>query len=308
MQQGWIKLHRSILENFLWQEKRTFNRSEAWLELLLTASYEDRKVLISGQPVNVKAGQTATTMAYLAEHWGWSRKKVKGFFDLLVQEEMIATQCTSKYTLVTILKWGFYQNQDTPEEQQKNIKSTTEEHQKNTIKEIKNIKNINNKPYSGDGGGGSKTRARASEESLPVDKAPLEAGAAEAADSHPICYPPEVRAYVDALFAQYRTKRPSNADYDRAIPYACRPAYDENGESYPVLDEEKAKLLEYAFEQGTENGNTSWRYISGMYKRFAERGIETVEDANRYEWQRATGQTPKEFIDRFYGSDNLCEI
>lgn len=174
--------------------------------------------------------------------------------------------------------------------------------------EIDSDSENHNKPYSGDGGGGSKTRARASEESLPVDKAPLEAGAAEAADSHPICYPPEVRAYVDALFAQYRTKRPSNADYDRAIPYACRPAYDENGESYPVLDEEKSKLLEYAFEQGTENGNTSWRYISGVYKRFAERGIETVEDANRYEWQRATGQTPKEFIDRFYGSDNLCEI
>lgn len=126
-----------------------------------------------------------------------------------------------------------------------------------------------NKPYSGDGGGGSKTRACASEESLPVDIAPLEAGAAEAADSHPICYPPEVRAYVDKLFAQYRTKRPSNADYDRAITYACRPAYDDNGERYPVLDDEKSRLLEYAFEQGTENGNTSWRYISGVYKRFA---------------------------------------
>lgn len=158
-----------------------------------------------------------------------------------------------------------------------------------------------NKPYSGDGGGGSKTRACASEESLPVDIAPLEAGAAEAADSHPICYPPEVRAYVDKLFAQYRTKRPSNADYDRAITYACRPAYDDNGERYPVLDDEKSRLLEYAFEQGTENGNTSWRYISGVYKRFAERGIETVEDANRYEWQRATGQTPEHFLNHFYG-------
>lgn len=128
MQQGWIKLHRSILDNPLWQEKRTFNRAEAWLELLLTANYEEGKIFISGQPVEIKPGQVATTMAYLAEHWGWSRKKVKGFLDVLEKEGMVAVKCTSKYTLITILKWGFYQNQGTTEEHQKHNRRTSKEH------------------------------------------------------------------------------------------------------------------------------------------------------------------------------------
>lgn len=291
MQHGWIKLHRSILENFLWQEKRVFSRAEAWLELLLTASYEDRKILISGQIVEVATGQIANTMVYFSEHWGWSRKKVKGFLDLLEHEEMITVECTSKYTLITILKWGFYQNIGTSEEHQKSTKGTSEEHQKSTNKELNNINNINN-IYSG----GSGERAR---ESKTVDNAPLEVGAVDTADDHPTCYP-EVYAFAKELFSRYRSNHPTSADIDRIIEYSCVPKYDDNDNSYPVLDKQKAALLQYAFEQAAENGNTNWNYIYGIYRNFQKRGIETVDDANRYEFMRNQGRTVEEFLSDFF--------
>ncbi|MBP3342294.1 MAG: DnaD domain protein [Peptococcaceae bacterium] len=294
MQQGWIKLHRSVLENFLWQEKRIFSRAEAWLELLLTASYEDRKILISGQTVEVKTGQVVNTMLHFAEHWGWSRKKVKGFLDVLEREEMIAVKCTTKYTLITILKWDFYQNQGTTEEQQKNIKGISEEQQKSTIKELKNINNINNILC----GGAGDACAR---EAMPVDNAPLEVGAGETADDHPICYPPEVQSYANNLFAQYRGKPPTKADLRRIAEYACRPEYDENGNRYAMLDKQRAELLRYAFEQATEHGNTSWNYIYGIYRKFNQRGIESLEDAYHYAYRREQGQTVDDFLNNFYG-------
>lgn len=141
MQQGWIRLYRSMLDNFLWQEKRTFNKAEAWVDILLRANFEKGTMLINGVKLSLEPGQFATTVLHLSERWGWSRTKVNGFLDVLVHEHMIDIKKTSKYTLITILKWGFYQQ----EEQQKDIKKTSKEQQKNIKKtQTKNVKNIKN--------------------------------------------------------------------------------------------------------------------------------------------------------------------
>jgi len=141
MQQGWIKLHRSLLDNFLWQEKRTFNKAEAWLDLLLRANFDQGTVMINGIKLNLEPGQFATTIVHLSERWGWSRTKVSSFLDTLAQEQMIAAKKTSKYTLLTILRWGFYQR----EEQGKSIKKATKEQEKSIKKaQTKNVKNIKN--------------------------------------------------------------------------------------------------------------------------------------------------------------------
>lgn len=296
-------MHRSILENFLWQEERKFSKAEAWLELLLTANYEDRKVLVSGQSVEVKAGQILTTMKYLAQHWGWSGSKVKLFLNLLENEEMIATKRTSKYTLVTILKWGFYQGQEVEKNYQKNIRKISENYQKNTTEELKNNKNINNNILS-DGGGGS-THAHAGEESPPMEKLTmsLEVGAADAADNRPTHGQlthygeipttkdqlQQVQAFTASLFRRYRRKGECEDDVQRVFDYVYRRQELQGDESIAVFDEQKAALLEYAFEQAAAAGQPNWKYIDGIYRNFEKRGIRTVEDAYAYEWQRNYG-------------------
>lgn len=153
----------------------------------------------------------------------------------------------------------------------------------------------NNKTSSGGGSGAGDAR-----KALPVDNAPLEVGADEA-DDHPICISPEVQSFASNLFVRYRDKQPTKADMQRIIEYSCRPEYDNTGNRYAMLDKQKAELLQYAFEQATENGNTSWNYIHGIYRKFRERGIENLEDAYGYAYQREQGKTVDGFMDTFYG-------
>ncbi len=144
MQQGWIKLYRSMVDNEFWQEERTFSRGEAWIDLLLMVNHEERKVLVGNKTVVVKPGERLTSIAQLSERWGWSRCKTKMFLDLLQEENMITYQSTTKYTLVTIVKWDFYQNDTDSHRHHFDNKTTTNQHQIDTNKNEKNEKNDEN--------------------------------------------------------------------------------------------------------------------------------------------------------------------
>ena len=62
MKVGYIKLHRSIMDNFLYNEKRVFSRYEAWQDILLNVNFESGKVMIKGKLYEVKAGQSLLSM------------------------------------------------------------------------------------------------------------------------------------------------------------------------------------------------------------------------------------------------------
>ena len=82
MSQGWIKLDRQITDNFLW-ESRPFSHGQAWIDLLLMANREDRKRIINGEIVELKAGTVYTSILQLSHRWGWNRKKTTAFLELL---------------------------------------------------------------------------------------------------------------------------------------------------------------------------------------------------------------------------------
>ena len=50
---GWIKVHRSIREHWLYEEKRKYSRFEAWLDILLMVNHEDKKVLLGKELILV---------------------------------------------------------------------------------------------------------------------------------------------------------------------------------------------------------------------------------------------------------------
>ena len=52
-----------------------------------------------------------------------------------------------------------------------------------------------------------------------------------------------------------------------------------------VFDPDKAELLRYAFQQAANADKVTWGYINGIYNRFVQRGIKTVMDAQRYNWE-----------------------
>ncbi len=143
---GWIKLHRKIRENEIWQ-KEPFNKRSAWIDLLLRATHKGEKFLIGNTIVKLEAGQIFTSEKRLAEDWKWSRWKVRCFLNLLKEIGQIETpKKTSKYTILTIANWELYQSDNSNKANKKDIKKTSKRHQKDTYKKVKNDKNVKKEP------------------------------------------------------------------------------------------------------------------------------------------------------------------
>lgn len=111
-QQGWIKLHRKILNCWIWDIK-PFDKGRAWVDLLLLAMHHDTKVVIDDKPIVIGRGSYFTSRGNLANRWGWSVKKVDKYLETLEKEQMITTIRTKKGTTVTIVNYGEYQIEGT---------------------------------------------------------------------------------------------------------------------------------------------------------------------------------------------------
>ncbi|MEG2811726.1 MAG: hypothetical protein RR912_04335, partial [Clostridium sp.] len=101
---GWISLYRSIQDHWLWQEK-PFDKARAWLDLLLLANHQDKKVLFDGTLIEVKRGQFITSIRKLCDRWGWSNNKVKNFLVMLEKDGMIIKKSDTKKTTINIVNY-----------------------------------------------------------------------------------------------------------------------------------------------------------------------------------------------------------
>jgi hypothetical protein len=151
MSEGWIKLHRSIKDNFLWKSEK-FSKSQAWIDLILSANHSDGGFYLRGIWIEVKRGQSARSELTLSKEWKWSRDKVRRFLTRLKNEQMITVKQDNKTSIITICNYEIYQGDekenDTPDN---TTNDTPEKHQKNTKQDTnKNVKNEDNvkKEYS----------------------------------------------------------------------------------------------------------------------------------------------------------------
>jgi len=114
MSAGYIKLHRVLQDNPAWTSE-PFTRSQAWVDMLLSASYKPHSVRIRGIKIDLERGQLALSEVEYAKRWKWSRGKVNRFLSELESKtvQQIVQQKTNVTTLVTILNYDRYQGDDT---------------------------------------------------------------------------------------------------------------------------------------------------------------------------------------------------
>jgi hypothetical protein len=143
--QGWIKLHRKIKDHWLYKESKKFTKFEAWIDLLLEANHKDNKFLLGSELVEVKRGQTITSIRKLCERWGWSNTKVTQYLNLLQNDGMIWVESDSKKTVITIVNYELYQVHEDEKTTQNRHEDDTKQTQKHTNKNDKNVKNEKNK-------------------------------------------------------------------------------------------------------------------------------------------------------------------
>ena len=63
---GWVKLHRSIIENWTWSDK-PFSKGQAWMDLIIMANHKDNKFPLGNEIVTVERGSLITSELKLME-------------------------------------------------------------------------------------------------------------------------------------------------------------------------------------------------------------------------------------------------
>lgn len=111
---GWICLHRDIQEHWLWDFKHA-DKTLAWIDMLMLANHEKKKFLINGVLIECERGELAYSQITLGERWHWSRNKVRGFMEMLKNDEMIVQRSSTVTTIITICNYSQYQDLQTTE-------------------------------------------------------------------------------------------------------------------------------------------------------------------------------------------------
>lgn len=115
--QGWISLYRKIQNSFVWTNS---DQLKLWLLILMKANHSENKFLFNGEELSVSKGQMVTGVNVLASDfnegvkpvnrvagrtlWRWLKKFEK--------EQMLSIESTSKYSVITVLNWDEYQQND----------------------------------------------------------------------------------------------------------------------------------------------------------------------------------------------------
>ena len=134
----YILLDRGILNNWIYDDK-PFNRSMAWIDLLLLAEHTTRKKMWRGQMTEFKRGDVNLSITELSKRWGWSREKTRRFISQLEADNMVHAKCTTNRTTITIVKYDDFQNRRTTD------KATNKSTERTSDKTTDETHLINNK-------------------------------------------------------------------------------------------------------------------------------------------------------------------
>lgn len=139
-QNGWIKLHRQILE---WEWYEDINCFRLFTHLLLKANHKEKRY----KGIVVKAGQIVTSRDLLAQETGLSSQQVRTAITKLKSTNEITSVTSSQGTIIEVVNYEKYQlstNEITEEQPTSNQRVTTNKNDKNNKKEniYRNFKHL----------------------------------------------------------------------------------------------------------------------------------------------------------------------
>ncbi|RHV96965.1 hypothetical protein DXA95_04650 [Odoribacter sp. OF09-27XD] len=148
--QGFIKLSRKFFKNPLWKEPRQYSRSEAWLDLIFMARFEDSKQILRNRVIEVQRGEIIASRRFLEERWMWGSTKVINFLNYLQVNGMINQRQTAGQTIIKLCNYEYYnvsQTSDKPVTNQWQTSDKPVTNQNKEYKERKEREKYNIPPY-----------------------------------------------------------------------------------------------------------------------------------------------------------------
>jgi hypothetical protein len=126
-QQGWIKLHRQILE---WEWYSDNNCFRLFLHLLLKANHKEKRF----KGIELKVGSIVTSRDLLARETGLSSQQIRTALTKLISTNEITSVTSSQGTIIQIVSYEKFQvttSEITNEQQTSNKRVTTNKNDKN---------------------------------------------------------------------------------------------------------------------------------------------------------------------------------
>ena len=138
MEEGYIKLHRSIL-NWEWYQDQ--NTKSVFIHLLLNANWEDSRF----RGMDVPRGSLVCGRKKLSKSLGLSEQEIRTSLEHLKSTNEITIKSTNRFSIITIANWEKYQGL---REESTNKSTNNLTNNQPTSNHIKEYKNIRNKEYN----------------------------------------------------------------------------------------------------------------------------------------------------------------
>jgi uncharacterized phage protein (TIGR02220 family) len=145
--QGWIKLHRKLRNNPIFNDPQLLR---LWIICLTEATHKEHEQIVGKQTVKLLPGQFVTGRFDLMEMYNNGLKnadKIKGektvfrWLELLEKGGFLTINKTNKFSVVSIDKWAFYQGNDQENDQEMTNKRPSNDQQMTTNKNVNNGEN-----------------------------------------------------------------------------------------------------------------------------------------------------------------------
>ena len=137
---GWIKIHRSICDNWIFQRPDYFR---AWINLLVRANHKEKKKLFNNSLVTINRGEVVSSLSAFSKKWNMTIGRTRHFLQLLEKDQMILKKNGRDFTHLSICNYETYQDLQhahstlTAHSQQIHNKSIA-----NPSQHLKNVKNV----------------------------------------------------------------------------------------------------------------------------------------------------------------------
>ncbi|MCM8900573.1 DnaD domain protein [Caldicoprobacter algeriensis] len=276
--QGWIKLHRKLLDNPVVCKDADY--LAVWVYLLLNATHSNYKDMFKGKPIVLKPGQLITGRKAIASFLNISESKVQRILNAFEQAQQIEQQASNKNRLITILNWHLYQDGEQQNEQQVNStfgeksalfnenKSKSEQQMNNYNADKSRHRGFSNKEHERQ----MNNKRTTSEQQVNTykndnnDKNDKEI-------NNSICNASETANDIEAVINFYIEHfSDHNLTHLEVI------------ESY--MDEMQPALVKHAMELAIQRDKRFFRYVRGILESWLSKGIKTIEDYEREELGR----------------------
>lgn len=108
--EGYIKLHREVLDSYLWTMPP--EQMSVALTCLLLANWRDGSVWSGGRKIQIPRGSFMTSIEKLAKAARVSQKTTRTSLKNLEKAEFLASQSTNRHRIISITNYESYQSRD----------------------------------------------------------------------------------------------------------------------------------------------------------------------------------------------------